>query len=80
MSLADWITNFYKLEFSKPVESTGDAQTKGFDWPDGTAMDPLKPYWVEETGKTYETLEAAVDEMDGRMPSDISFGVVKFDA
>lgn len=46
-------------------------------WPDGTTFNTLKPFWIEETGKTYETLDEAVEDM-GQIPSHNSFGALKF--
>ena len=53
---------------------------KAGHWPNGTSIDALKPFWVENTAKTYATLDEAVDDMGGQMPSYASFGVVKFDS
>lgn len=46
-------------------------------WPDGTAWDTAQPFWVKETGKTYETLEDAVEDM-GKTPRQNHFGALKF--
>ena len=47
-------------------------------WPDGADFDEANPYWVKETGQTYETFDEAVQAM-GRAPSHNSFGILRFD-
>jgi len=83
MELSEWIRQFFQ---EKRFEAQAEQAEKPFlrhpsepHWPNGTDIDPLKPYWVENTEKTYETLDAAVDDMGGQIPSSISFGLVKFD-
>ena len=76
MSLTQWLQQFFKEEFITPAESSAPQHP---DWPDGTIYDPAKPWWVEETGETYETVDDAVEAMDGQLPSYASFGMIKFD-
>lgn len=76
MILTEWLQQFFKEEFIAPAESSAPHHP---DWPDGTSYDPENPWWVEDTGKTYETVDQAVEDYDGKLPSYASFGVVKFD-
>ena len=76
MSLTQLLQQFFKEEFITPAESSAPQHP---DWPDGTIYDPAKPWWVEETGETYETVDDAVEAMDGQLPSYASFGMIKFD-
>ena len=76
MNLTKWLQQFFKQEFSTETENPSPQHP---DWPNGTSYDPAKPWSVEETGKTYETVDDAVEAKDGQLPSYASFGVIKFE-
>ena len=83
MELSEWIRQFFEeRRFQAQAEQTEKPFSWAPDepqWPNGVAVDPLKPFWVENTEKTYETFDEAVDDIGGAMPSYVNFGLIRFD-
>ena len=86
MELSEWIRQFnetrrfhIQAEQQKDVPTPVEAGSLSVCWPDGQAWNGDKPFWIEETGQTYETFDEAVDAM-GRVPSHNNFGILRFDS